>query len=349
MRVMLRSMCQSRALLDARQDESCGKGLGVHARHRASQRITLLCCAITLLQCGGKGADAPQQVGGSSQTNTGGSVAAGGSGGSLGGTVMTTSSGDAGLPSSSGGSMGGISVAAGGSVATAGHGGVTLPTGGKTDVPISVGGAAACNLTVDPLGAVATQAHCSCISRIHAGGAIDPVPGDTPDPPPWGGAGGSVATTATACPAGTSTTVSATVGPDGGTITMSNTPATAGAPLTLTILPNALSETVTIRITETTSSSVDGIAQWSPIYHFEPEALTLSIPAIVEVPFMVGNTAAELEQKIYWSGASNTCTLTALGDSRVYGQFTRASVTRLGWGLNGLLLPKDGSTCDPPP
>lgn len=161
--------------------------------------------------------------------------------------------------------------------------------------------------------------------------------------------GGSMATTAVACPAGTSTTECATVGPDGGTIIMSNTPATAGAPLTLTIPPNALTEAVTIRITETTRSSPGEIAQWSPTYYFEPEALTLSIPAIVEVPFIVGSSATDLDQKLSWPSASDTCTLAALDDSHAYGQFTRASVTRLGWGLNALLMPKNGSTCDPPP
>jgi dihydropteroate synthase len=75
--------------------------------------------------------------------------------------------------------------------------------------------------------------------------------------------------------------VVAEVGPDGGTVALGGTPSTQGVSVELRIPPAALDRTVAIRITETTIPPIDELADWSPIYHFEPETLRFNVVAEV--------------------------------------------------------------------
>ena len=143
---------------------------------------------------------------------------------------------------------------------------------------------------------------------------------------------------------GVGASVSQDVGPGGATLTLSGTPSTVGVPVELQIPPNALSQTITIRITETTDPPPESIADWSPLYHFQPEDLVFALPAVVRMPWSSTDGLVPKSLSIYWSKNLATDALTPLADNYVNAGFNQGSVRNLGWAIVG--VPRDpSSTC----
>ncbi len=146
------------------------------------------------------------------------------------------------------------------------------------------------------------------------------------------------------CPQGAGISVSQEVGPAGGDVSLDGTPSTRGVPVTLRIPPNALSETVTIRITELSSPPPEEVADWSPLYHFEPDDLIFAAPVEVRLPWSSTSGSVARELSVYWSEASGSCSLAPLADNYVNAGFNQGSVRHLGWAIAG--APRaEASTC----
>jgi hypothetical protein len=296
-------------------------------------RAVLILGSMALMECGGSVAAESGQRGDATQggaSTSGGTVALGG----IGGTTVASASASGGTVASGG--IGGTTVAS--ASASAGTGAVSgsatgVASGGNSNVATSQPGVQ-CSLTVVRVGFVAPPARCHCMRG--SGAPHDPPPDGSPAP--------------VDCPLGAGAAVSGVVGPSGGTIILSGTPATAGASVQLDIPSNALSDTVTIRITETTRWEPGGLASWSPVYHFEPDDLIFNSPAIVQIPYVLATDAPDPDLTLFWSnGGTNTCELAPLPGCHVGLGFIQGSVNRLGWALNGVYLPDDPGGCDPPP
>ena len=135
------------------------------------------------------------------------------------------------------------------------------------------------------------------------------------------------------------------VGPEGGVVQLAGTASTVGVPVELRIPRNALDHNVTIRITETSIAPPEGIRDWSPLYHFEPEDLHFDSPVEVSIPW--SSTSGEAGGlAIYWSdeAVEDGCTLTPLSDNYQNAGFNQGSVLSLGWAIVATRIP-DGSTC----
>ena len=217
------------------------------------------------------------------------------------------------------GDGGAPAIGLGGSTVAGGSGSAPVPTGGMT----GDGGAPAIGLggsTVAGSSGGQAQDSCRCTRR--------PGAGNSPQ-----------------CPVGVGASVSQDVGPAGATLTLSGTPSTVGVPVELQIPPNALSQTITIRITETTDPPPESIADWSPLYHFQPEDLVFALPAVVRMPWSSTDGLVPKSLSIYWSKNLATDALTPLADNYVNAGFNQGSVRNLGWAIVG--VPRDASSTCP--
>jgi hypothetical protein len=206
-----------------------------------------------------------------------------------------------------GGDGAGGSGVGGGSVGGGGAG----PTGQAGQAPLGCGISVIAPDVVPP----ASDSWCHCTRRPGAGQSYE-------------------------CPVGAGTSSSAEVGPEGGTVQLSGTESTRGVPVELRIQPGALGERVVIRITETTLPPPAGFEDWSPIYHFEPEGLTLAVPAELRIPWTTGGVtptggfSVGPELMVFWSHG-NPCELSQIDSYRNAG-FSQANVQRLGYGVAGV-------------
>jgi hypothetical protein len=161
------------------------------------------------------------------------------------------------------------------------------------------------------------------------------VGSEPPPPPPCGctrrpGEGNSFQ-----CPRGTGASAVAKIGPKGGTVRLGGTASTQGVPVELRIPPNALDRSVAIRITETSIPPAGPLADWSPVYHFEPETLRFNVPVEVRIPWSNSLNEVSPGLAIYWSDDAASCALAPLADNYQNAGFNQGSVLNLGWAIVG--------------
>lgn len=159
---------------------------------------------------------------------------------------------------------------------------------------------------------------------------------EPPPPPPCGctrrpGDGNSFQ-----CPMGTGQSVVMEVGPEGGTVQLTGTASTQGVAVELRIPPTALDRTVAIRITETSIPPWDELSDFSPVYHFEPEALRFATPVELRMPWSSSLQAVPSDLAIYFSDEPGSCAFAPLDDNYRNAGFNQGSVLGLGWAIVGV-------------
>lgn len=140
------------------------------------------------------------------------------------------------------------------------------------------------------------------------------------------------------CPQGADQSVTQEVGPEGGSVVLDGTPSSmaAGVPVELVIPPGALDRTVTLRITETSIAPPEEIADWSPLYHLEPDDLRFESPVELRMPFASDDGLVPPHLAIHASELPGSCRLAPLRDSYINAGFSQATLPHLGWVIVGV-------------
>ncbi|MGO9288793.1 MAG: hypothetical protein ACLQIJ_08590 [Polyangia bacterium] len=155
------------------------------------------------------------------------------------------------------------------------------------------------------------------------------------------------------CPMGANQSVTATLGPTGGSIELVGQQGqSSGVPFQIDFPPGAFTQTVTLRLTETSVPPPPEYEDWSPVYLVEPRGLALDKVAAVSVPFgsngsfaTTGFIAIPAGLGLYERDEFQSCSFTRLTDSYTNAGFEQASLFYLGYLFVGVPKTADQAAC----
>lgn len=155
------------------------------------------------------------------------------------------------------------------------------------------------------------------------------------------------------CPMGADQSATATLGSAGGSIELVGQQGqSSGVSFRIDFPPGALSQTVTLRVTETSIPPPVEYEDWSPVYLVEPRGLLLGKVAAVRAPFSsngsfatTGSIAMPSGLALYQRDEFQTCAFVRLTDSYTNAGFEQASLTSLGYLFVGAPKMADQAAC----
>jgi len=205
---------------------------------------------------------------------------------------------------------------------TGGTGGTSIASG-DTSFPSEEPSTGPCEPLVEPASAVPGNVvpGCPCTRRPGAGNSFQ-------------------------CPAGANASISQSIGPEGGSIVLlGQQGASSGVPFSVHVPPGAVAQATLLTITETKLPPPANFVDYSPIYHFEPDNLSLGQVVSVQIPWRSNSSTVPQDLGIYWSPLANTCGFTLLGDSSTNAGFEMASLTHAGYLFVGVPKTAVQATC----